>query len=168
MSEPEQAQTTMSVDEAKKVLHKAIRVGKDALHADTDTDPEKVMGNAPPEDTRKERLLNTLRTAHDITDRATMLVGGDRQAQHGPKLENMTKIAAMWNAWFIVRKPGPINAHDVAVLNAMQKFARTQSGEFNVDDYVDAAGYAGIAGEVMQDILQQFPGVAAGVPVKAA
>ena len=30
------------------------------------------------------------------------------------------------------------------------KIARTQAGKFNLDDYIDAAGYAAIAGEIAQ------------------
>ena len=95
------------------------------------------------------------RSAKAIAERAASLVSGERQTQHGDKLQNMEKIAQLWNAWLIIRKPGPINGHDVAMMNALQKAARTQSGAMNVDDYVDLAGYAGVAGEVVQDMFDR-------------
>ena len=58
----------------------------------------------------------------------------------------------MWNAWLAIRKDpsAPLDAHDVGCMMALMKLARTQSGALNVDDYVDACGYAACAGEVAQ------------------
>lgn len=88
--------------------------------------------------------------AHDIAAKAAELVGGERAAQHGPKLDNFTRIAHMWNAWLITRRnPGAeLTAHDVGVMMALMKAARTQSGGHNPDDYVDGAGYFACAGEI--------------------
>jgi hypothetical protein len=79
-------------------------------------------------------------------------VGGDRDRQHGAKKDNFDRIAAMWNAWLSIRKDqsAPLAAHDVAMMMVVMKLARTQSGSFNIDDYVDACGYASCAGEVAQ------------------
>jgi hypothetical protein len=35
--------------------------------------------------------------------------------------------------------------HDVAIMMALLKLARTQTGTYNRDDYVDAAGYVALA-----------------------
>jgi hypothetical protein len=35
--------------------------------------------------------------------------------------------------------------HDVAIMMALLKIARTQTGVYNRDDYVDAAGYIALA-----------------------
>ena len=51
---------------------------------------------------------------------------------------------ALWSAYLGT----PITARDVALMMVLLKVARTKTGAFNLDDYVDAAGYAGIAVEV--------------------
>jgi hypothetical protein len=94
--------------------------------------------------------------AHEIAAKAAELVGGDRDRQHGAKLDNFRRIALLWSAWMLARKPGPIGPHDVGVMMVLMKCARTQSGALNIDDYVDAAGYAACAGEVAQ-ILATAP-----------
>lgn len=92
------------------------------------------------------------RRAVDIADQAASLVGGDRDRQHGAKHDNFRRIAGVWNAWLAIRKEpaAPLDAHDVGCMMALMKLARTQSGALNVDDYVDACGYAACAGEVAQ------------------
>lgn len=88
--------------------------------------------------------------ATEICTKAAELVGGDRDRQHGAKLDNFERIAIMWNAWMSVRRDlaAPLDAHDVAQMMSLLKKARTQSGEFNIDDYVDDVGYTSCAGEV--------------------
>ena len=67
----------------------------------------------------------------------------------------VARIAGVWNAWLGVRRDAaaPLDAHDVGVMMALMKLARTQSGSFNLDDYIDACGYAACAGEVGQSKL---------------
>lgn len=88
--------------------------------------------------------------AVEILNTAASLVGGDRAKTHGDKLINHTKIANLWNT-YLVNKSGVainIDATDVAQMMILLKIARTQSGgTHNPDNYVDAAGYAGVAGE---------------------
>lgn len=89
--------------------------------------------------------------ASDIASRAAELVSGDRQTTHGDKTENHAKIAAVWNGVLIAagKQPAaPLDAHDVANLMEAMKIARRYSGTFNVDDYIDGAGYAAVAGEI--------------------
>jgi len=90
--------------------------------------------------------------ATEIASKAADLVGGDRDRQHGAKRDNFGRIAEMWNAWLRIRREpaAPLDAHDVGVMMTFMKMARTQSGNLNLDDYVDAAGYASCAGEVAQ------------------
>lgn len=80
---------------------------------------------------------HTLKTAAD-------LVGGDRNATHGDKTETHAGIASLWSAYLGVE----ITARQVALMMCLLKIARTKSGKFNEDDYIDLAGYAGIAGEI--------------------
>ena len=41
-----------------------------------------------------------------------------------------------------------INAVQVALMMNLLKVARTKTGDFNLDDFVDMTGYAGCAGEI--------------------
>ena len=43
-----------------------------------------------------------------------------------------------------------MNAKDVAAMMVLLKIARTQAGNHNIDDYIDACGYAAIAGEIAE------------------
>lgn len=93
-------------------------------------------------------------TGNEVCAKAANLVGGDRQKTHGDKVENHNNIARLWNAFLLNKKNYtvgiPLNAHDVAILMALLKIARTQSGSHNLDDYVDLAGYAGVAAEIAE------------------
>jgi hypothetical protein len=78
--------------------------------------------------------------AKDVCRRAANLVGGDRARQHGDALAVHTSVAISWSAYLGT----PITARDAALMMVL-KVARTKTGAFNLDDYVDAAGYAAIA-----------------------
>lgn len=82
--------------------------------------------------------------AHEILETAAKLVSGDRAAQHGDKVENHQNIAALWGAFLGVQ----ITAEQAALMLALLKIARTKTGDHNPDDFIDIAGYAGIAGEI--------------------
>lgn len=92
-----------------------------------------------------ERMSNQGWRAADIVGHAAALVGGDRAAQHGDKVENHQYIAALWTAYLGVT----ITADQVALMMVLLKIARTKTGALNRDDFVDMAGYAGVAGEIM-------------------
>lgn len=91
--------------------------------------------------------------AHEICAKAAELVSGDRDRQHGAKSENFQNIANMWNAYLhgtgaLAMGTVGIRAHDVPNMMVLMKVARTLTGEFNPDDYIDMAGYAGCGGEI--------------------
>lgn len=88
--------------------------------------------------------------AHEIAAIASDLVGGDRDRQHGQKRDNFSRIATLWQAYLDIRrdKTAPLNAVDVGHMMNLMKTARTQSGDVNPDDYIDAAGYMACAGEI--------------------
>jgi Domain of unknown function (DUF6378) len=44
-----------------------------------------------------------------------------------------------------------ITPHDVALMMMLLKVARTAGGTFNLDNYIDAAGYAGIPAELARN-----------------
>lgn len=88
--------------------------------------------------------------AETICHKAGVLVSGDRAKQHGNKVENHQNIAALWNAYLGWALVEPITAQNVAMMMALVKVARTKLGSHNLDDYIDLAGYAGVAGEIAE------------------
>ena len=60
----------------------------------------------------------------EILSEATRLVGTDRQKDYGDKVENHNNIAKLWSAYLDVK----IEAHDVAIMMALLKIARTKLG----------------------------------------
>ncbi len=85
-----------------------------------------------------------------ILNEAARLVGGDRAETHGDAKELHDKIALLWAAWLLVRRPGPLTAEDIAHMEVLKKMARTQCGTGTQDNYVDAAGYAALAGALRE------------------
>jgi len=88
--------------------------------------------------------------AADLLAQASELVSQTRAATHGDAHANHWNIARLWNAFLSIRpEPAdPLSPRDVALMMALLKIARTQLGDYNSDDYVDAAGYIAIAQEV--------------------
>lgn len=96
---------------------------------------------------------NAVHTASSICTEAARLVGGNRAVAHGDPAINFRNTAHLWNGFLAVKRQrdgadAPLNAHDVGCLLELLKIARRYCGSFNIDDYVDAAGYAGCAGEI--------------------
>lgn len=97
--------------------------------------------------------------AHEILTRAASLVGGDREHTHGDKWQNFQNIARLWNAYLRSRPvdvyDAPLSPLDIGHMMVLMKIARTQAGAFNLDDYLDAAGYAGCAAEIAQQFYSK-------------
>jgi hypothetical protein len=92
--------------------------------------------------------------AVQICQEAARLVGGDRENQHGDKLANFQNIADIWNAILAAKRRHSndplLSPLDVANMMEAMKIARRYSGAHNRDDYVDGAGYAGVAGHLAE------------------
>ena len=89
--------------------------------------------------------------AGEIAAKAADLVGGDRAKTHGDFYQNCQNIAHVWNGILSAagkHPPVALDGHDVATMFEGAKMARRYSGSYNVDDYIDAAGYADIAGRI--------------------
>lgn len=89
--------------------------------------------------------------AKDIAAKAAKLVGGDRAKAYQDPLDGYAKVAAVWNGILAAAgKAGaePIDAHDAATMMEGLKIARRYIGPHNQDNYIDAAGYAAVAGEI--------------------
>jgi len=82
--------------------------------------------------------------AEEICKKAGELVGGDRAKTHGDKFENHLNIARLWSAYLGCA----ITPEQVALMMGLLKIARTKTGTYNPDDFIDLVGYASIAGDI--------------------
>ena len=90
-------------------------------------------------------------TKEEILVKANQLISKTRNETHGAAFKNHAEIAEFWNIFLDgkLRPMANITAADVAIMMILLKISRTTQGEkFNLDNYVDMAGYAAIAGEI--------------------
>lgn len=83
-------------------------------------------------------------TRAEILDTARKYVTRDRAATHGEAEDNFARIAALWSADLGIE----ITALDVARLMVLFKMARAKTNAAHADNWIDAAGYSAIAGEI--------------------
>tara|TARA_R110000824_G_scaffold26804_3_gene91743 strand:- start:541 stop:834 length:294 start_codon:yes stop_codon:yes gene_type:complete len=90
-------------------------------------------------------------TKEEILMKAKEIISNDRNESHGDAFKNHSEIAEFWNI-FLDGKLQPmasITASDVAIMMILLKVSRSNQGKkFNIDNFVDMAGYAAIAGEI--------------------
>ena len=90
-------------------------------------------------------------TKEEILKKAKEIISNDRNASHGDAFKNHAEIAEFWNIFLDgkLRPMANITAADVAIMMILLKISRTTQGEkFNLDNFIDMAGYAAIAGEI--------------------
>jgi len=80
----------------------------------------------------------------DILATATQAIPVDRAATHGAAENSFGLIAAYWASHL----DHPVSAADVATMMVLLKCARMAGNPAHLDNYVDAAGYAAIGGEL--------------------
>ena len=85
-----------------------------------------------------------MKKTKEFLARAGTLVAGDREKDYGDKVHNHQNIAKLWSAYLDVK----IEAHDVAIMMALLKIARTKLGAISKDTYIDMSAYSAIAGEI--------------------
>lgn len=81
--------------------------------------------------------------ANEILIEAARIVDGDRNTTHGAKERSFAQIATMWNGYLEGRR---IASRDVAQMMVLLKIVRSVQGTPTEDHFLDAAGYAAIAG----------------------
>ena len=90
-------------------------------------------------------------TKEEILVKANQLISKTRNETHGDAFKNHAEIAEFWNIFLDgkLRPMANITAADVAIMMILLKISRTNQGEkFNLDNFVDMAGYSAIAGEI--------------------
>lgn len=83
-------------------------------------------------------------TRPEILQKAEACVCGHREQEYGSPENNFQTIANLWRAY----KGIDFTAVDVAMMMALLKIARIQSGTATEDSFVDLAGYAACGGEI--------------------
>jgi hypothetical protein len=83
--------------------------------------------------------------ASEICQQAAALVSGDRRDDYGSPAECLGRVAALWSAYLGIT----VTAKDVAALMILLKVARSLQSS-KLDSAVDACGYAGLMGELME------------------
>ncbi len=95
---------------------------------------------------------NSSMKKEDILEEASRIVSRDRNLSHGDAFNNHAEIAEYWNI-FLDKKlqaMASITADDVALMMILLKISRNNQGKkINMDNFVDMAGYAAIAGEII-------------------
>lgn len=86
-----------------------------------------------------------------ILDKAIDCVCGQRQQDYGNPENNFALIARLWTVW-MNRAEITFTAKDVAMMMALLKVARIRTGKGTRDSYVDLAGYAACAGEIVETL----------------
>lgn len=88
-----------------------------------------------------------------ILDKAKEMVTGQREQDYGTPEDNFNVIAEYWMT-YLSAKWGPeelvvLTADDVANMMCLFKIARVTTGKGTADSYIDLAGYAACAGEIL-------------------
>lgn len=91
-------------------------------------------------------------TREDILKSAQDCVCGQRQIDYGTPEDNFSTIACLWSIYMKAAYSyiplNMITAKDVAIMMALLKVARIARGS-NPDSFIDLAGYAACAGEIV-------------------
>lgn len=81
----------------------------------------------------------------NVLEEAAAIVDGDRNAAYGDPAGNHGTTAAMWTAYLrrrgLLAPDAAVDAHDVCLLNILQKCSR-DAFDRRRDSLVDIAGYA--------------------------
>ena len=83
-------------------------------------------------------------TRSKILETAAKLVSDDRERQYGAPARHFAAVAAVWS----VLLGHPVTPGQVPVLLAALKLVRASHNHNHLDNWIDLAGYAALAGEI--------------------
>lgn len=81
-----------------------------------------------------------------ILDKAKETVTGKREQDYGSPEDNFDIIARYWSTYLRITT---LSSRDVANMMCLFKLARLTTGKGTTDSYIDLAGYAACAGEIL-------------------
>jgi len=99
----------------------------------------------------------------ETLDAARQAITVDRAATHGEAENTFGLIAAYWSAHLGCE----VTAGDVAIMMTLFKCARMKANPGHADNYVDAVGYAAIAGELADPVPTEWTDAAINAMVDA-
>lgn len=90
----------------------------------------------------------------ETLDSAKEIVTKDREEQYGSPEDNFATIAEFWTTYIKTKCVSPgtdvnISPADVGTMMILLKTARIAGGSEKADNFIDIAGYAACAGELM-------------------
>jgi hypothetical protein len=83
-------------------------------------------------------------TRSEILEIAHGYITQDRAATHGGAEDSFADIAAMWSIYL----EHPVGPEDVCMMMVLLKAVRFKNNRQHMDNPIDAAGYAALAGEI--------------------
>lgn len=81
----------------------------------------------------------------EILEKAEEIVTGARESTYGSPEDCFSVIAGLWGSYLNTE----ISTTDVAMLMVLLKVARSRGNKRYADNYIDIAGYAACAGELV-------------------
>lgn len=93
-------------------------------------------------------------TRAEVLDNAKVCVCGEREQDYGTPENNFTTIGNLWSVYLRTAHPNcnialnEITPKNVAMMMSLLKVARIATGS-SPDSFVDLAGYAACAGEIV-------------------
>lgn len=81
----------------------------------------------------------------EILEKAEEIVTGARESTYGSPEDCFATIAGLWGSYLNTS----ISTTDVAMLMVLLKVARSRGNKRYADNYIDIAGYAACAGELV-------------------
>jgi len=90
---------------------------------------------------------------HQLLEDAITITHGDRNEHYDTPSANFRRIADLWSIYLGT----PIEPHDVAAMNVLQKVARLMHSPLHRDSWLDIAGYAACGYETLDEQTPQEP-----------
>lgn len=87
----------------------------------------------------------------EMLDKAKETVCGHREQDYGTPEDNFGVIADLWSIYLASRMVDRLTARDVAHMMCFFKLGRLTTGTGTEDCYIDLAGYAACAAEIMEN-----------------
>lgn len=97
----------------------------------------------------------------ECLDEAKRLITQDRQNTHGQPENGLRRIASLWSVYLGTE----VTEVDVAMMMVLLKVARQSMNEVHLDNYVDVAGYAALAAELISPLSSDLGRLVQVAPV---
>jgi hypothetical protein len=87
--------------------------------------------------------------------KALDIINGERQSQYGNPEDSFQIIANYWTAYLVAEglmdEHHPVTPKNAAIMMVLFKIARMSGQKDKFDNHADAAGYIGIAGDMIKE-----------------